>query len=82
MGSEGSTTMSEGGNERWVPEDATPTVNVVFVSPDPARTAPYGRQIERRTSLAHQSRVCGPSEHWRRTEEPALVECESFSLTS
>lgn len=37
-----------------------PSLNVVYVSTDPARTDPYGQQIERLSSLAHYS--SGPNQ--------------------
>jgi len=35
--------------------ETVPGVNLVFVVKDEAKTDPYGRQIERRTSVCHKS---------------------------
>lgn len=46
-------------------------LNVVFVSGDTARGDSYGRQIERSTSLMHQSIVPVHGNYWRLpTETP------------
>ncbi len=37
-------------------ENNPPSVNLVFVSNDDTKTDPYGRQIDRRTSVVHESR--------------------------
>ncbi len=36
-----------------------PCINVLYVSPDSAKNDPYGRQVERMSSVAHYS--AGPS---------------------
>lgn len=53
-------------------DERRPAVNLVLVSPDPRRVDPYGRAIERRTRVPHQSRAAG--ECWRYQEEPARVD--------
>ena len=57
-------------------DDPDPAVNLVLVSPDANRTDPYGRQIERRTRVRHQSR--GAGESWRRAHEPAARSLEEL----
>lgn len=59
---------------RQVEDDPDPSLNLVIVSPDVARTDPYGRQVERRTRVQHQSRTRG--DRWRRAAEPALAPAE------
>lgn len=39
--------------------------NLVIVSPDPAREDSYGRQIEHRTSVPHQSGNPAPGNYWK-----------------
>jgi len=41
----------------WGPADSKPSINVVFVSLDETKTDQYGRQVERLSSLQHQSTV-------------------------
>lgn len=43
----------------------TPAVNLVFVSDDQAKKDTYGRQIERATSVVHQSGQAAPGNYWR-----------------
>ncbi len=52
-------------------DDPRAAVNLVLVSPDARRVDPYGRAIERRTAVPHQSRTDAPAGCWRRVEEPA-----------
>lgn len=40
-------------------------VNVVYVSDDPARTDSYGRQVERSTSVCHQSVQPAHGNYWK-----------------
>lgn len=40
-------------------------VNLLFVSDDPARQDDYGRQIERRSSVSHQSSQQAPGNYWK-----------------
>lgn len=44
-------------------------INVAFVSDDQARTDTYGRQIERATSVIHQSTAPAHGYFWRRADE-------------
>ena len=46
-------------------QDETPSVNLVFVSDDPARNDPYGRQIERESSVVHESNQAAHGMFWR-----------------
>lgn len=44
-----------------------PCINVVYVSSDPAKRDPYGSQIERMSSLQHQSATTNmrtPGRYW------------------
>lgn len=59
--------------ESYDPEDPRPTLNLVLVSPDPARFDPYGRQIERRVAVAHQSRSPAGAPRWRLDGEAPLA---------
>jgi hypothetical protein len=38
--------------------------NVMFVSDDPTKTDPYGRQVERLSSTAHKSGTTAPGRFW------------------
>lgn len=42
-----------------------PSVNVVHVSDDESKSDSYGRQIERRTSVPHQSNQPAHGMYWR-----------------
>lgn len=46
-------------------------INVVYVSSDDAKTDPYGRQIERATSLSHKSVNSAHGMYWRFEDEEA-----------
>lgn len=50
-----------------------PGCNVVFVSADESKTDPYGRQVERATSVAHQSQNSARAMCWRYDDEVALA---------
>lgn len=39
-------------------------MNLVFVSSDPDKSDPYGRQIERRSSISRQSEYTAPGNYW------------------
>lgn len=41
-----------------------PTINVLFVVDDPARTDPYGNQIERYSSTSHKLNTTAPGRYW------------------
>lgn len=46
---------------------APPCINVVYVSSDPTKRDPYGHQLERMSSLMHQSAVTHmpkPGRYW------------------
>lgn len=47
------------------PYNRAPSINVVTVHLDAARGDQYGRQIERFTSVAHQSGTTAPGYYWR-----------------
>jgi len=56
------------------PQYATPTgpapgLNLVLVSNDEAKDDPYGRQIERETSVVHVSNQPAPGAYWCREHE-------------
>lgn len=40
-------------------------LNAVFVSSDPKKDDPYGRQLERLSSLSHQSSTSAPGRYWK-----------------
>lgn len=46
-----------------------PSVNIVIVSRDENKTDTYGRQIERHTSIVHQSVQPAHGNYWRFTDE-------------
>lgn len=51
-----------------VPFTVPPCINAVFVSADAAKHDPYGRQVERLSSLQHESQVQSmprPGRFWR-----------------
>lgn len=41
-----------------------PSINLVWVSSDPKMDDPYGRQIERKTSIVHQSNQAAHGLFW------------------
>lgn len=45
-------------------EGSAPSLNVVFISDDEAKTDPYGVQIERNTSVVHHSHQEAPGLYW------------------
>ena len=50
-------------------------VNIVFVSKDSNKSDPFGRQIERQTSLVHQTLQPAHGSYWRwQDEEPKVTE--------
>lgn len=52
-------------------DDDRAAVNLVVVSPDARRVDPYGRAIERRANVMHQSRAGAPAGCWRYAWEEA-----------
>lgn len=42
-----------------------PGVNTVFVSSDESKTDPYGRQVDRKTSVVHQTNQSAPGMYWK-----------------
>ena len=46
-----------------------PSVNLVFVTDDTSKTDPYGRQIERHTSVVHRAMQGAHGMFWRFNEE-------------
>jgi hypothetical protein len=58
------------GNEAnvWEKEDGTkvlPVINVLYVSADETKTDPYGRQIERASSVQHVAGTTAKGRFWR-----------------
>ncbi len=49
----------------WDGGATDPSLNLVFVSGDPARDDPYGRQVERETSVPHRADQKAPGNYWR-----------------
>ncbi len=45
-------------------EEARPSINVVVVSDDPAKDDPYGRQMERWTSVVHKDDQAAHGNYW------------------
>lgn len=51
---------------QWVGRPASvPSINLVYVSDDGTKTDPYGRQIERSTSVVHKSNQSAHGMYWR-----------------
>lgn len=50
-------------------EFINPTVNLLFVTHDSAKTDQYGQQIERRASVAHYSGTTVAANCWHRDSE-------------
>lgn len=46
------------------PADENPAINLVYVSGDETKSDPYGRQIERKTSVVHQSKQGANGMFW------------------
>ncbi len=46
------------------PEGHQPSVNLVFVVGDDSKTDQYGRQIDRATSVVHQSQQSAHGRYW------------------
>jgi hypothetical protein len=45
-------------------QEGEPGCNLVFVSGDDSKTDPYGRQIERSTSVVHRSKQPAHGNYW------------------
>jgi hypothetical protein len=65
------------GQEHWRtlcrengPEGYVPCINLVYVSSDASKDDPYGRQIERQTSVVHASTQPAGGFCWRMPDEP------------
>jgi len=53
-------------------EAAPCSVNLVYVSGDPSKTDPYGRQIERETSVVHKSYQSAHGMYWAFADEVGM----------
>lgn len=53
----------------WPSMGGIPGCNVVYVSDDESKTDPYGRQVERSTSIVHQSVQPAGGMCWRHIGE-------------
>ena len=53
----------------YTPTTPEPGLNLVLVSHDEAKDDPYGRQIERETSVVHVSNQPAPGAYWCREHE-------------
>jgi hypothetical protein len=42
----------------------SPSINLVYTSDDPAKYDPYGRQLERATSVVHQTSQMAKGNYW------------------
>jgi len=49
----------------WGPEDGTPAINIVLVHTDEKREDGYGRQMDRITSVVHESSQSAHGNFWR-----------------
>lgn len=49
----------------WGPPESNPSVNLVFVSKDETKHDTYGRQIERETSVVHESNQYAHGMYWK-----------------
>lgn len=45
-------------------DQGEPGCNVVYVSTDTSKTDPYGRQIEKATSVVHKMKQAAPGNFW------------------
>lgn len=57
------TSVFDNGNPDEYP---TPSLNVVYVSDDSTKTDQYGRQLERATSVPHESNQSAHGYKWRK----------------
>lgn len=53
----------------YSPVTPEPGANLVFASDDDAKHDPYGRQIERETSVVHRTNQPAPGKFWRWPDE-------------
>lgn len=51
--------------------ESLPTINVLYVSNDPAKRDPYGNQIERLSSCVHKTMTDAPGRYWFFPDEQA-----------
>lgn len=49
---------------RTLKEGECPTINVAFISADPAKNDPFGRQVERLSSCSHKTTTNAPGRYW------------------
>jgi hypothetical protein len=52
------------GNDVIKEGSTPPTINVLYVTNDPAKRDPYGNQIERLSSCSHRSQTTAPGRFW------------------
>lgn len=45
--------------------DGNPSINMVIVSSDPSKEDPFGRQMERKTSVVHQENQAAHGMYWK-----------------
>lgn len=57
----------------WSPVQDNGCCNLVYVSGDESKTDPYGRQIERVTSIVHKDHNGAPGNCWRFSDEEKPV---------
>jgi hypothetical protein len=53
-------------------DEYVPSLNVVFVSPDPKRQDGCGRQTEHASSVVHKSNAGTPGHYWRFADEEPI----------
>ena len=62
------------------PDKPLPSINVVIVSEDESKTDSYGRQIERETSIPHQTNQAAHGYYWREFNDESPLTPYSTSL--
>ena len=48
----------------WVQANGEPGCNLVYVTSDKSKEDPYGLQLERATSVTHQTKQAAPGNFW------------------
>lgn len=59
-------------NHAYISETGEPGCNLVYLSGDRTKTDPYGRQIERATSVVHKSKQAAPGNYWLWPDETSF----------
>jgi hypothetical protein len=53
------------GSPAFDPDGMGPSINLVWVTPDEGKRDPYGRQIERNTSVVYEKNQPAHGRYWR-----------------